>query len=100
MLYEHTGDSIKKQVESGKLSVLTPQPETFPWWVSMLPSIIILVIMIGFAIMMFRQSGGGGRGTMNFGKSRARIHDSGKTGVTFKDVAGADAEKYTPEDEK
>jgi len=93
MLYEHAGDSIKKQVETGKLKVLTPQPETFPWWLSMLPSLIILLIMIGFAVMMFRQSGGGGRGTMNFGKSRARIHDSGKTGVTFKDVAGADAEK-------
>ncbi len=94
MLYEHAGDEIIKQVEDGSLSVKTPQPETLPWWVSMLPTLILLVIMIGFAVMIFKQGGGaGGRNTMNFGKSRARIHEQGKNKVTFADVAGADAEK-------
>lgn len=94
MLYDHAGEEIVKQVNAGTLSIKTPQPESLPWWVSMLPSLILLIIMIGFAVMLFRQGGGaGGRGTMNFGKSRARIHDSGKNKVTFNDVAGADAEK-------
>jgi len=92
MLYEHAGDIIKDQVSKGELSIITPEPDSLPWWISMLPSIIILVIMLGFAVMMFKQ-GGGGRGTMNFGKSRAKIHESSKNNITFKDVAGADAEK-------
>ena len=93
MLYSHTGESLKKQVDKGDLTITTPKPETLPWWVSMLPSIIILVIMIGFAVMMFKQGGGSGRNTMNFGKSKARVHDKSKNKVTFNDVAGADAEK-------
>ena len=93
MLYDHAGDSIKQQVENGELTISTPKPESFPWWISMLPTIIIIIIMISFTLMMFRQSGGSGRNTMNFGKSKAKIHEHGKTNVTFNDVAGADAEK-------
>ena len=93
MLYRHAEDEINQQVDSGKLKIITPEPESYPWWLSMLPSIILLVIMIVFWVMMFRQSGGSGRGTMNFGKSRARVHTADKNSVTFNDVAGADAEK-------
>ena len=93
MLYDHAGEQLKKQVDTGKLKIITSEPDSYPWWLSMLPSIIILVIMIAFWVMMFRQSGGGGRGAMNFGKSRAKVHVSDKDSVTFDDVAGADAEK-------
>ncbi len=93
MLYKHVQEDIDAQVDNGTLSIITQEPETFPWWLSMLPSIIIFVLMLFFVIMMFRQSGAGGKGTMNFGKSRARMHIPDKEAVTFKDVAGADAEK-------
>ena len=93
MLYEHIGDRIKDQGEKEQLPISTPKPDSFPWWVSMIPTFIILIVMIGFSVMLFRQSGGSGRNTMNFGKSRAKIHENGKTNVTFNDVAGADAEK-------
>jgi len=93
MLYEHAGDMIKKQVSNGKLTIITPEPSSYPWWLSMLPTIILLILMIGFWVMMFKGSGGGGRGTMNFGKSRAKMHVPDKNMVTFNDVAGADAEK-------
>ncbi len=93
MLYEHAGDFIKQQVNAGKLTVVTPEPSSYPWWLSMLPTIILLIIMIAFWVMMFKGSGGGGRGTMNFGKSRAKMHVPDKNSVTFNDVAGADAEK-------
>jgi cell division protease FtsH len=36
---------------------------------------------------------GPGQGVMNFGKSRARIYAERETGVTFRDVAGADEAK-------
>lgn len=93
ILYEHAGEEIKTQVENKELTIKTPEPETLPWWISMLPTILLLIIMIAFWAMMFRQSGGSGRGTMNFGKSRAKMHVADKNDVTFKDVAGADAEK-------
>ena len=93
MLYVHAGDALKTQVESGKIKIETPEPDNYPWFLSMLPTILLLVIMVGFWIMMFKQSGGSGRGTMNFGKSRAKIHTADKNAITFADVAGADAEK-------
>jgi len=93
MLYEHVGEQIEKQTNEGKLIIQTPEPSSYPWWISVLPTLIMIIIMIGFWIMMFRQAGGSGKGTMNFGKSKARIHVPDKNGVTFNDVAGADAEK-------
>ena len=93
MLYEHAGDEIKQQVSKGTLTVVTPEPDSYPWWLSMLPTIILLVVMIIFWVIMFRQSGGSGRGAMSFGKSRAKVHVADKNSVTFDDVAGADEEK-------
>ena len=52
--------------------------------------------MIGFFIyMQYRQmnGGGGGRGAMNFGKSRARLLTDKHGRVTFADVAGVDEAK-------
>jgi len=51
--------------------------------------------MIGFLLyMQYRQSGGGGgRGAMNFGKSRARLLTDKHGRVTFADVAGVDEAK-------
>lgn len=69
------------------------KPQT-PWFVSMLPT----VLMVGFLIIMWfvfmNQSQGGGGKVMSFGKSKARVHkDDEKTRVTFKDVAGLSEEK-------
>ncbi len=55
-----------------------------------LPLVLIFVL---FWFMMARQGGGGGRGVFNFGKSRARMLDTGKSRTTFKDVAGCDEAK-------
>lgn len=49
-------------------------------------------------MMQQMQGGGGGRGVMNFGKSRARRYDEDKIRVTFKDVAGADEAKQELEE--
>jgi len=92
-LYEHSGDQIKKQVSDKTLTLSTPQPASPPWWLSMLPSLILMIIIIVFWVAFFRQSQGGGKGAMNFGKSKARVTLNEKDPVTFKDVAGADIEK-------
>lgn len=94
ILYQHAGDQIKKQVSEESLKLVTPQPSPVPWWLSMLPSLILTIIIIAFWIIFFRQSQGGGTGkAMSFGKSRARVSVKDKDSVTFKDVAGADVEK-------
>ena len=66
-----------------------PIKET-PWWLSFLPSLLLIGVMIVFWILMMRQNGGGGK-VMNFGKAKVKPTDERKT--TFADVAGADEEK-------
>lgn len=92
-LYESVGKEIEDQVKAGTLTVETPAPKTPPWWLSILPSLGLIIIMIVFWVFFFRQSQGGGKGVMSFGKSKARVSTDGKTKKTFDDVAGADEEK-------
>lgn len=69
------------------------QPQT-PWFVSMLPTVLVIGFMIIVWFVFMNQSQGGGGKVMNFGKSKARVHkDDEKTRVTFKDVAGLSEEK-------
>ncbi|WP_434797813.1 ATP-dependent zinc metalloprotease FtsH [Terrisporobacter vanillatitrophus] len=69
------------------------QPQT-PWFVSMLPTILLIGFMIIIWFVFMNQSQGGGGKVMSFGKSKARVHkDDEKTRVTFKDVAGLSEEK-------
>ena len=93
MLYELSGETLQKQVKAGTLDINIERPAEAPWWLTALPSIIFLIVIIAFWVLMFKQSKGGGHGTMNFGKSRARVTINEKDKVTFKDVAGADIEK-------
>lgn len=94
VLYAFAGESIQEQMKQGTLKVNLIKPASPPWWITMLPTILFIIVMIGFWVFMFRQSkGGSGPGAMNFGKSRARMNIDDKNKVTFKDVAGADVEK-------
>ena len=94
VLKEDAGAKMQDQISEGKLKVDTPIPPSLPWWLTMLPSIGILVVFIIFWFVFMQQAGGGGnRGMMNFGKSKARVTTDGKTNKTFEDVAGADEEK-------
>jgi cell division protease FtsH len=68
-------------------------PVTIPWWVSILPSLIMVALLFGLMYFVMQQSQGGGGGrVMQFGRSRARLVTDDKK-VTFADVAGADEVK-------
>ena len=72
------------------------EPETtMPWWVSFLPYLIIIVLVIVAWVIFSKQANGkGGPGKMNsFGKARVKMPQDDKNKVYFKDVAGADEEK-------
>ena len=87
-------DEILTQVAANKL-VLDgeAQPQT-PWFVSMLPTVLLIGFMVIIWFVFMNQSQGGGGKVMSFGKSKARVHkDDEKTRVTFKDVAGLTEEK-------
>jgi len=65
-----------------------------PWWVSLLPYVIIIAAFFFIWNSMINRSGvGGDKGAMRFGKARTRIAGDEKKKVTFADVAGADEEK-------
>lgn len=64
-----------------------------PWWVTMIPSFLLLGALVFFYVMMMRQArGGGAGGMMSFGKAKPHNPEDGPK-VTFGDVAGADEEK-------
>ncbi len=92
ILYANAGDAIQTQLDDGTLSLDTPAPQAMPWWLSLLPTLLTVGIFVLFWFVFMRQAQGGGK-MMSFGKSNARMAQSGDTHVTFKDVAGADEEK-------
>ncbi|MGM9682442.1 MAG: ATP-dependent zinc metalloprotease FtsH [Eubacteriales bacterium] len=76
------------------------QPETvMPWWVSLLPYVIIIVLGLVFWFFVMNQmmggkGGAGGAGKFtSFGKAKVKTPQNDKNKVLFKDVAGADEEK-------
>ena len=70
-------------------------PATMPWWVSLLPTLFIIILFVVIYFISFKKMGGAGGGKFNsFGKARVKtpnVDDSKK--VLFRDVAGADEEK-------
>jgi len=93
-------DALRKDVDSvlldqilkDTIEVDTRKPPTIPWWLTLLPTVSIIIVIILFWSFFMRQSQGGGK-IMNFGKSRAKVADGETVKVTFKDVAGVDEEK-------
>lgn len=80
-------------LEQRGVNVNAQPPEAPPWWMSILPNIITLVIFIGIWLFILNQMQGGGNRAMSFGKSRAKLHSEDKVKVTFDDVAGLDEAK-------
>jgi len=65
-----------------------------PWWVSLLPYIILIAVFFFIWNTMMNRGGvGGDKGAMKFGKARTRLATDDAKKVTFADVAGADEEK-------
>lgn len=87
-------DDILQQTVEGKLVFGGEAKPSTPWFVDMLPTLMLIFIMVIFWFVFMNQSQGGGGKVMSFGKSKAKVHkDDEKTRVTFKDVAGLTEEK-------
>lgn len=85
---EHPDSQIKMDYESGNAN---------SWWVSLLPTIAIVVLLTVVMSIMFRKMNqtvqSENNRTMSFGKARFRKNDETQNKKTFDDVAGADEEK-------
>ena len=91
--YADLGDVIRKQMDEGKIEVVDYQsPAETPWWISILPTVIMIAVFIFFWMFFINQSNGGGK-AMSFGKSKAKMINEDSKKHTFADVAGAEEEK-------
>ncbi len=94
---EDLGTLIDEQVKKGIIKDYDyPLPWTAPWWVSLLPYLGLIVLMVVFWIVMMnmaKQGDRGGGGAMRFGRARVRYGVDEKKHVTFADVAGCEEEK-------
>lgn len=81
--------------QEGMSLTVAPEEEPSPWTSMLVTFIPLLLIFFLFIFLMSRAQGGGGGGgkMMNFGKSKAKLHEKDKSNVKFDDVAGADEEK-------
>ncbi len=74
--------------------IINPIPDRpSPWWVSLLPSLLLVGLFIVFWFFIMQQSQGGQNRAMSFGKSKAKLITDKDKKKTFLDVAGAVEEK-------
>ena len=83
------GDLIKNNVQ---ISARPPERQSLLMqiFISWFPMLLLFGILIFF---MRQMQGGGGRGALSFGKSRARMIEEDQVKITFADVAGVDEAK-------
>ena len=89
------GDLIRIQHDAGIIEAYDyPPPYEIPWWVSLVPYAIVIILMIVMWMFVVNQATGGKGSKINsVGRAKAKLVTADKTKVYFKDVAGADEEK-------
>ena len=91
---ETSHDALIGILLENKVEILGAAPGNSFWaqaLISWFPILLLLGIWIYFMRQM--QGGGGGRGALSFGKSRARLLGEDQVKVTFNDVAGVEEAK-------
>src|SRR5690554_1759318 len=96
--------TVRPQVADNKLmddllansvEVIGKEPERQSLWTQLLVAAFPILIIIAPFVFFMRQmqGGGGGKGPMSFGKSKARLLSEDQIKTTFGDVAGVDEAK-------
>ncbi len=90
--YSH--ENMVEVLEQTGVDVTFEDPSSGFNFMSLLSSLLPLLLIVGIWFFLMRQmQGGGGRGAMSFGKSKARLLTERQGRVTFDDVAGIDEAK-------
>ncbi|MBR4205186.1 MAG: ATP-dependent zinc metalloprotease FtsH [Clostridia bacterium] len=89
------GELIEEQHQKGIITYYDyPAPVSIPWWVSLIPYVIVIVLLVAMWFFVMNQATGGKGSKINsVGRAKAKLVTADKAKVTFKDVAGADEEK-------
>ena len=88
-------NDVLRIAERNDLDVTAMQPDYIPiketpWWISLIPTLLLVAAMGVFWFIMMRQQNGGN--VMNFGKANYK-DKTGEKPTTFNDVAGCVEEK-------
>jgi cell division protease FtsH len=80
---------------SHNVKVMGKQPEGPSLWSQLLVAAFPILLIVGVFMFFMRQmqGGGGGKGPMSFGKSKARMLAEDQINTTFDDVAGVEEAK-------
>ena len=93
VFYEDFHELIAEQSEKGIIKEYDyKQGFTAPWWLTMIPYLLLFGVMIWLWYSMMNNQGGAG-GVARFSKARTRLGSEEKKKKTFADVAGCDEEK-------
>lgn len=96
MLNSFYNEYLQDLVDSEQIDYSAKLTPPTPWYISAIPTILMVLVfgVFWFVFMQQSQGGGGGGKVMSFGKSKARMHkeEDGKL-VTFEEVAGLEEEK-------
>jgi cell division protease FtsH len=94
-LYVPEDPRLVETLIANNVKVVQSAPDTGFSLFGLILNLLPVLLLIGFWIFVMRQmqGGGGGRGAMSFGKSRARLQGEDQVKVTFADVAGVDEAK-------
>ena len=92
---ETSNTALIGDLERANVDIIVKPPEQPSLLTHIFVSWFPFIVLIGLWIFFMRQmqGGGGGRGAMSFGKSKARLLSEDQINITFNDVAGVDEAK-------
>jgi cell division protease FtsH len=95
-VYGPRDDKLVDVLYSKNVEMTRQKPANGPGFWSLVLNFLPVILIIGFWLFIMRQmqgGGGGAKGAMSFGKSRAKLQGEDQIKVTFADVAGCDEAK-------
>jgi len=91
-LQNDLGDTIAKQQAAGTLKFTTDRFDA-PWWLSALPTLLMIAFFVAMFVLIMRMQGGG-KGGIPFAKvNKGKVPEKDGKEIKFKDVAGEDEVK-------
>jgi len=92
---ETDNSAIIGEMDRANVSIVGKPPEQPSLLAHIFVSWFPFIVLIGLWVFFMRQmqGGGGGKGAMSFGKSKARLLSEDQINISFNDVAGVDEAK-------
>lgn len=90
-IYAATTENEINVLKANGVAFDCADPNAGSFWSSLIMPVIMLALGVMVFMFLMRQMGGGTKGALDFGKTKARVNQSVK--VRFTDVAGAEEEK-------